>query len=260
MINYQKLSDESIRLSEEIALLKKQIEVLPKGSIHCHSDGKWFCVYEENPRKRYYIPKSKREFAEKLALKKLKIARLRDATDEKNAIDRALHLLPKERRVDVFFQESEAHRDLVKEYYQPREDDFEKWAQEYERNPNHPEKLKVKTPLGYKVRSKSEYIIASLLYKYGIYFRYEGAFQVGDVTIYPDFMIMHPVTGEIFIWEHFGIADQESYATNIELKLRTYRASGYYPMINLITTYETKDEALDYELVETLIKHFFLNT
>ena len=41
-------------------------------------------------------------------------------------------------------------------------------------------------------------------------------------TIYPDFTIRHPMTGETFYWEHFGIMDDSQYCNNALSKLQRY--------------------------------------
>ena len=78
----------------------------------------------------------------------------------------------------------------------------------YEKNPKYPEHLIHKTVSGIYVRSKSESMIALQLYTEKIPFRYECALQLGETTLYPDFTILHPKTGEIFYWEHFGMMDE----------------------------------------------------
>ena len=74
---------------------------------------------------------------------------------------------------------------------------------------------------------------------------------------YPDFTIRHPLTRKTYYWEHFGMMDVSSYATHTYVKLQKYTENGIIPGINLITTYETKDNPLNPELVETLVKHYF---
>jgi len=57
--------------------------------------------------------------------------------------------------------------------------DLESWAKNsYRRNPYHEENLRYETTFGLRVRSKSELLIAELLYKYSIPFHYDGAVRV----------------------------------------------------------------------------------
>ncbi len=126
----------------------------------------------------------------------------------------------------------------------------------YDRSPKYPEQLIHKTAAGVMVRSKSEAIIAMLLHTHKIPFRYECALSLNNVTIYPDFTIHHPLTGQIYYWEHFGMMDNPTYSQNTCSKLQLYATNGIYPTIQLITTFETKENPLDSEYVEALIRHF----
>lgn len=78
------------------------------------------------------------------------------------------------------------------------------------------------------------------------------------MELYPDFMIRHPKTGEIFYWEHFGLLDNPEYVKNMHMKMNMYTANNIMPSINLITTYETKDKPLTFEMVEMMVKYYFL--
>lgn len=77
----------------------------------------------------------------------------------------------------------------------------------FQSNPFHPENLIHKTASGKMVRSKSEVLIDLVLTTNHIPFHYESALVLGNSTIYPDFTILHPKTGKIFYWEHFGFMD-----------------------------------------------------
>lgn len=86
----------------------------------------------------------------------------------------------------------------------------------------------------------------------------EYALQLGESTVFPDFTIRHPQTKQYYYWEHFGMMDNDSYSTKALSKLRLYTANEIFPSIQLITTYETKDQPLDSAFVEMLIKYYFL--
>lgn len=96
------------------------------------------------------------------------------------------------------------------------------------------------------------------LYVKGIPFRYECALQLGETTLYPDFTILHPITGELFYWEHFGKMDNPKYAQNCIAKLQNYTAHGILPGIYLITTYESKDRPLTSETIDRVIAEYIL--
>lgn len=128
----------------------------------------------------------------------------------------------------------------------------------FECNQNYPENLIHKTFSGHLVRSKSEALIDMALSINKIPFRYECALHLGESTIYPDFTIRHPHTGETYFWEHFGKMDHSMYCKNVYAKLQLYSAHGIIPSIQLITTYETLDHPLTTDKIELLIKEYFL--
>lgn len=127
----------------------------------------------------------------------------------------------------------------------------------YQKNPAYPEKLKIHAENGLMVRSKSEAIIVSELTRKGIPFRYECALQLKNRIVYPDFMICHPVTGKLYLWEHFGMMDDPVYADKAGHKVAEYVQCGYALMVNLIVTSETKEHPLDYAFVRILVEYFF---
>ena len=127
----------------------------------------------------------------------------------------------------------------------------------FEKNPKYPEQLIHKSTSGNYVRSKSEAMIDTFLHMNKLPFRYECCLELGDNMFYPDFTIRHPVTGQTYYWEHFGLMDIPSYAQNAYAKLQFYSSHGIIPSLNLIVTFETKESPLSTELVSQLIHHYF---
>jgi ATP-dependent DNA helicase RecQ len=101
------------------------------------------------------------------------------------------------------------------------------------------------TEKGDKVRSKSEVIIANLLYKHGIKYEYELplVYENGK-SIKPDFTVFISDDKKVF-WEHLGMLGTESYDETWLYKLNIY--DKYFPN-QLEKTYEgvtITDSALD---------------
>jgi len=72
------------------------------------------------------------------------------------------------------------------------------------------------------VRSKSEVIIANMLFERGIKFRYEVRLSAPDGTFYlPDFTVRW--NGEDWYWEHWGRMDQERYRNHRAEKVEWYK-------------------------------------
>jgi ATP-dependent DNA helicase RecQ len=92
-----------------------------------------------------------------------------------------------------------------------------------------------KTLSGDLVRSKSEVIIANILYQSGIPFKYEARLVGPDSEIRsPDFTVEWQ--GKTYYWEHLGMLDVEDYNQEWELKKAWYEAN--FPG-QLITTKES---------------------
>ena len=106
------------------------------------------------------------------------------------------------------------------------------------------------------VRSKSEAIIADYLFQHNIPYRYECAVTLSGQTIYPDFIIIHPLTGDYFIIEHFGLMDNPDYYSRYLDKMQLFAKSGYYPDYNLICFYETENSPLNSAIVSNRLGYF----
>ena len=82
------------------------------------------------------------------------------------------------------------------------------------------------------VRSKSEVIIANMLFERDIPFLYEKALYAPDGSFYlPDFTIQW--RGEQYFWEHLGLLRQEEYRRHWETKKAWYEK--YFPGRLVIT-------------------------
>lgn len=149
-----------------------------------------------------------------------------------------------------FFQISSPYRQLIIPFLYREYSDVINWYNgEYKQNPEHPELLQYSVKLGFKVRSKSEVLIADGLYEAGILFHYEELLLLSGEDPYPDFFV--PITRiEKHVWEHFGAMDKQNYFHRTRGKILNYLDHQWFPWINMITTYETKKNPLSEELVE----------
>ena len=122
-------------------------------------------------------------------------------------------------------------------------------------NPYAPEELKYLSRAGIKLRSKSEMIIADKLTECGIAFKYEALFTSRNFTAYPDFTIRR-WDGQLVLWEHFGLMNDEAYAEKALRKIRTYQSLGFSLHKNFIVTFEKDVE--DRKLLERIIENYLL--
>lgn len=92
------------------------------------------------------------------------------------------------------------------------------------------DKLIHRTRRGEAVRSKSEVVIADLLYSLKVDYRYEQELVVEDGSKrLPDFTIDDPASGLKVYWEHLGMLRLPRYAEQWKEKLAWYRAHGVVP-------------------------------
>ena len=249
---------ESRRLDEQIKSLHSQIESLPEGKIICTSNGNGYKWYRSDGHKSLYIPKSQRELAEQLAIKKYLTQIEEDCLQEKIAIDFYLRH-HKSAKVEDLLVNKQGYQELLYPYFKPKSQELEEWMNTpFKQNPKYIENKIHKTSSGNLVRSKSEALIDMVLYTHRIPFRYECALKLGNIVIYPDFTIMHPKTGRILYWEHMGRMDDPKYNRNIGERIQSYVNNGIIPSIDLIITYETMEHPLTVYDIEKVIKEYFL--
>ena len=105
----------------------------------------------------------------------------------------------------------------------------------------HADDKKLATLSKYFVRSKSEVIIANMLFDEEIPFSYETPLYASDGTMYlPDFTVKFK--GEDYYWEHVGMLDKPDYKAHWEKKKKWYDTN--FPG-KLLTTYEGNNLSLE---------------
>lgn len=105
-----------------------------------------------------------------------------------------------------------------------------------------------------RVRSKSELLIANMLNKYGVPYRYEYPMRVGYLVRYPDFYVLNKRTREEFVWEHLGMMDDSVYLAKNMNKLNEYLKAGYVVSDKLLLTMESRNVPLSISGVKALIE------
>lgn len=255
-------------LEQELIWAKNRVKGCPEGELLCaknESRYKWYLTTEkpgESGKTRSYLPKSEWKLAQRLARKKYDLCYIQELEHEMAACREYLEKAEKGKVTDKLLKQ-EGYRQLLgnqvcREGCTDMEEKVRNWVLEpYESNEMHPEKLIIGGVRGYCLRSKSEAMIDKALFSYGIPFRYECKLTLGGRTFYPDFTMMHPKTGKLFYWEHFGMMDNPEYVDRACQKLGVYCRNGVIPYVNLILTYETKLYPLGIDTIERAIHHYF---
>ena len=240
--------------------IQEKVKKLPEGHLIVAKNGKWFKWYVSDGHKSTHIPKSNRSFAEKLALKEYLLLHKKHLEQEVYAIDQYLTFHNEHAEKDEHeFINSKRFKEFLSLNSPTVSEKINKWIHEdYERCNKYPDKLIHKTYSGNMVRSKSEAMIDLFLYQNQIPFRYECELILGNQILYPDFTIMHPLTGEVFYWEHLGMMDDPEYIRSALMKIKTYIEHGIVPGQNLILTFETRNKPLTLDTIERMVEVYLV--
>ena len=252
---------------ELLNMIKKQavrdIKKAPEGQLHCKTVNKVLRFYyrrSQSDSNGTYLSSegAQGELIQKLAQKMYAEMMLEAAEGEMKDIDRCSRIISlhssKMKVEDVVDRLKTQLQTLTTHYIQTDADFVRNWQSEpYEYN-DYKEFNKVHSTLrGEKVRSKSEQIIANILFHLGIPYKYECPLRYGFRNLYPDFTILDVHRRKEIYWEHFGKADDENYATNAIIKLAAYSSVCVDVGSDLIVTCETSDAPLDTDNVMSIL-------
>lgn len=133
---------------------------------------------------------------------------------------------------------------------------LQEWGSaQYDKNTKYPEGLIHRTLKGECVRSKSEVIIADMLFLKGIEYHYEENLKLGKEIIAPDFKVRVPGQGRFRIIEHFGLIGNAKYLEECLWKIRLYINYGYTPWEDIIFTFDAHDGSIDAHLIGWIIDY-----
>jgi exodeoxyribonuclease V alpha subunit len=111
-----------------------------------------------------------------------------------------------------------------------------------------------KSLIGHMLRSKSEVIVADLLFKHDLQPYYEKPLKGKDGSQYlPDFTILYQ--GQTYYWEHLGMLEKPEYLAKWENKKQWYKDNGFADQ--LIVSLDRKG-AIDSSEIDALIKEKIL--
>ena len=114
-----------------------------------------------------------------------------------------------------------------------------------------------KTIRGELVRSKSEVIIANMLFERDINYEYEKELSLaGDGIKIPDFTITVAGRDEPIYWEHCGMMSNADYRRRWEVKRKVYEKHGIVDGVNLIVSEE--NDSFDSQKIADLIDQYDL--
>ncbi|MDD5866579.1 MAG: hypothetical protein PUC75_02930 [Lachnospiraceae bacterium] len=236
--------------------LEKQVHDAPPGKLSWTKNGpspdseRWFII---NGRQQYLSQKEK-ELALVMVKKGIAEADLRDIAAEQAGL-RSLLRHEKYHFHESYSQKIAKSKKLSTWISEGKE---VAWDQVSFETNSYPITKKLRSGKGELVRSKSELLISQALLSHEIPYRYEAGLKLGESTIYPDFTILRPMDHKIIYWEHCGLMDVANYRSRFYEKVEIYAQQGIFLNRNLICTFETEEEPLDFEQIEDLIQRFLL--
>ena len=183
---------------------------------------------------------------------------LKSALREKEAISKALSLLPPDIAENVIEQIPDKQRKYIKPILQPDEAYIDHWLNSPFEQKTNDKDHGFKSRKGDLVMSKSELIIADRLYSLGIPYRYEAALKVGSVTLHPDFTILDLRRRREVYLEHLGMMDDPGYIASNLPRLNLYQKNNILLGDRLFITYETKELPLDIDVLDKVISRFII--
>lgn len=114
------------------------------------------------------------------------------------------------------------------------------------------------TAKGLRVRSKSEALLVEMFERHKVPFIYEPRLTLGGNIFVPDFLVRSTITGKEYLWEHFGMINDEDYLVRMDKKLKVYQENGYLICRNFLISYDEPDGNIDLEAIEKIITAYLI--
>lgn len=256
-------------MEKEINELQEQIERLEQMRVdECYGNleivkkrNKYFYYLCKNGEKRKYIRMENIHIAKSIAKRDYKKKMIRIASRKIKALEKFLKTYPVIEMRQVYEELHEGRKVFV----EPLEESDEQFQQNWINTPNSKTNSyhfqhEFYTNNGERVRSKSEKIIADMLERKGVTYKYEKDLWLKDGRcIFPDFTLLDIVNRRDIYWEHMGKMDEPEYVEHALRKIEEYEKNDIILGKNLIVTFETINSPLDIRLVEKKIDIYLNN-
>ncbi len=207
-----------------------------------------------------YIPQSNLRLISRLAQKSYNQSVLSNTEKELRAITQCLMHLPDTPVEELHKTLIPERQALITPVIESDEEYVKRWKSlQYQGKKISDDAPELITENGEYVRSKSELIIANMLAKASVPYRYEFPITLsGSRTVYPDFTALNVRLRKEIIWEHLGMMDNADYADTAVRKINAFNLNGIILGDRLILTYETLNNPISTKEVQILINHFLL--
>ena len=265
-------------LAEEKQKIDKLVKAIEKSDILSSNDsllirkqhGNYrFYIRESESSEPHYMGSNETDRIKALGSKLYATRLLKAAEAETSQLEKCLTILQsaqKEESYDkadideVFNHLNERIREMVKPTRFTDDGFAARWQAEKYHNRWMKSDYSFETPRGEKVRSKSEWMIASMLADAGVPYRYEEIVAISPqfgVFFHPDFTVLNKRTRKVYYWEHFGRMDDPQYVESSFMpKISEYYNFEFLPGEKLLMTFESKHSPLDTNQVKRLIENY----
>ncbi len=236
------------------------MDVLPKGKlrIDCGKNNPHYYVAQEGESKYKYLKKKNISLASGIAQRQYYI-------NLKATLQEELMIINSLKSDSMFLIQEEINsvhpyrRLLISPLELSDEDYIQKWQSvEYKKKPFEEGTIEIYSEKGERVRSKSEKIIADILCKNNIPYRYECPLELKPFGyVYPDFTILDIKNREEIYLEHLEMMDNPDYSEKAMIKIDTYERNGLFLGERLLISYETLKRPLNTLVLEKKILNRF---
>lgn len=239
------------------------IKNLPDRKIYSTKSGnsnQYYWINEKN--KKNYIKKKDIALAQQLVQKEYAQKILNMINKKEQSIKTFLDNCDKYSLIKVYENMPDGKKKLLEPYVISDEEYKFKWKNEKNKmikkkdDCESVQQIGILTENGEYVRSKSEKIIADKLFASDIPYVYEFPHYLqGYGYVYSDFTILNVNTRQEYVWEHFGMMDNEEYVKSSMRKIKIYAKNGYVQGKNFITTFESHDVPLATNVINGIIEN-----
>lgn len=255
------LTERSKYLDSVINAKKKTVTSTgDRETIYSNIHGKKYQYYKKDKKGIHYIKAEDMEMARNNVQLEYDMKVLKAAEKEYKIIEGVLRLYNDEVIEDIYESMPKGKKQLVAPVKITDEEYISLWkGEEYEPLPFREGAPVFYSARGIRMRSKSEVIIADLLDRLQIEYKYEKPLHLKRLGIvHPDFTLLDTRNRKEIYWEHLGMLDDQIYRNNAIKKIREYENSGYFIGDRLIVTEESMNCPLDIKNAERKIR-FMLN-
>ncbi len=259
------LSIEEIRLEQKHTgelcdKIHRVLQAAPEGSIYYQQTGRnetflpYLDTVTDGKRHRTSLRNADERTVKALRYKKYALHIKRLAETNLSALKHAAQYVPITEDIKSF---GGKQFEDCREYFfgiTPENEAFE--ALQERQNTLYPEQLKIKTELGV-FRSREESMLAGALHDLALRSKYEAPLEVGMYFRYPDFTVLHPVTGEMIYIEFAGLQSDPDYRKSLLKRIDEYASVGVYLGVNLFILSPGPDGSLDMVAITRLLRGIF---